>query len=310
MPGDSRINSIEMRSLILEALAIEDRKETPRGETFKNHGYRGTIYDLIAIVEYLAYQRNLIDKIVEIPQLSWAGQGEAPQYKRNTNFNEEEQDQFSEQFHFLFFQNVISLGAADYQGLYGNEFPYFHVTKYGIKCIAEKEVLPYDPDKYMKKLNATSSINDWESFYIEQSILCYNLGAYESSIIMLGLASEYLATSLIASMLNFLTKNEPLELIAFQKALKGKTKISQEYEKYEVSLANISKKYPTLVSLFPRIDNPAKVVYSTFLRLTRNELAHPALTKMDKMECLSLLIAYVKYCQTQHAYLDFYDSNS
>ncbi len=47
-----------------------------------------------------------------------------------------------------------------------------------------------------------------------------------------------------------------------------------------------------------------------YLRLTRNELAHPSGLKVDRVECLSLMTNYIKYCETQHKYLDFYIENS
>ncbi len=30
----------------------------------------------------------------------------------------------------------------------------------------------------------------------------------------------------------------------------------------------------------------------------------------DRIECLTMLISYIKYCETQHQYLDFYTSNT
>jgi len=48
------MTSIEMRSLILEALSAEDENDTPRGHTFKMYGYKGCTSDLRAITEYLA----------------------------------------------------------------------------------------------------------------------------------------------------------------------------------------------------------------------------------------------------------------
>ena len=67
---------------------------------------------------------------------------------------------------------------------------------------------------------------------------------------------------------------------------------------------------PTLKGLSPSLDNAAKAIYATYLRLTRNELAHPSGLKVDRVQCLSLMTSYIKYCETQHKYLDFYTANS
>jgi len=72
------------------------------------------------------------------------------------------------------------------------------------------------------------------------------------------------------------------------------TKISQRYTEYERFLkqcidnkdSNGNYKYPQLRVLSPSLDGSAKSIYATFLRLTRNELAHSACVKMDRMESL------------------------
>ena len=52
----------------------------------------------------------------------------------------------------------------------------------------------------MNKISSIQSIDEWEKFYIEQSLKCYNADAFEAALIMLGLAGEYLATKLIEKM--------------------------------------------------------------------------------------------------------------
>lgn len=309
------MSSIEMRTLILEALSIDDPENTPLKRTFPMYEYKGCISDLRAIVEFLAIKHGLIDEVAKTPLSAWGTPGGIWQYGQETSLSDEEVNLFTEEFHLLMFQNVLSPGAQRY---YGDSWPYFHVTKYGLECLKKQDILPYDPDGYMKKINNISSIDDWEIFYIYQSLVCYNAGAFESSIIMLGLAGEYLATRLIDSMGNFLFKQEPTFSRQFSAALKGKNTISQRYNEYENILKKISalkfhsgnNKYPQLNSLSPSLDGAAKSVYATYLRLTRNELAHPSQVKLDRIECLTLVTSYIKYCETQHKYLDFYVSNS
>jgi len=189
---NKNINSLEMQSLILEALYTKNEDDTPRKQTFAMHDYKGCISDLFSIVECLAIKNNLIDKVAEIPLNVWGTPGVRLTYRRNTSFNENELTLSNEEIRLFMFQNVISPGAFG-RG-YGDDWPYFHVTQYGQECLAKRDILPYDPEKYMKRLQAISSFDEWESFYVEQSLKCFNFGAMESSIIMLGLAGEYLAT--------------------------------------------------------------------------------------------------------------------
>ena len=314
--GGTLVTSLEMRNLIFEALSEENPENTPNGNTFKVHKYRGTVADLRTIVEYIAIKHNLIEQKVAIPRLGWGSPGENPMYERNTNLTDENLDLFTEEVHILVNRNILSPGAL---GGYGDHLPYFHVTEYGLKCLEKRDVLPYDPDGYMNKISSIQSVDEWEKFYVEQSLKCYNADAFEAALMMIGLAGEYLATKLIEKMNDFLLNNEASLQTTYQTALQGKRVISQRYAEYENVLGRVINlkdpatnlyKYQTLRNLSPTLDGAAKAVYATYLRLTRNELAHPSGLQLDRIECLTFMTSYIKYCETQHNYLDFYVANS
>ena len=313
--ASSRITSIEMRKLIFEALAIEDPEKTPRKSTFKQYGYRGCVNDLRTIVESLAIERGLIEKVCEVRMSAWACPGEILYFMTNTNFNDEEDNLFNEEFHGLVYQNIISPGAT---GNMGNELPYFHVTKYGLSCIAEQEVLPYDPDGYLNKIRA-SGADDWDEFYIKEALTCFNAGAYSSAVIMLGLLGEYLATRLVEQLELFLQKNEGTMVASYTGAMNPRDPISQKYQVYEQYIDQLAKKkdsatstrvYPDLFNLKSLLDDPAKATYSTFVRLTRNDLAHPSRARIERIECLMLFVTFTKYFDIQKKYLTYLKANS
>ena len=311
---DYKISSIEMRNLIFEALSIDDASKTPRNQTFKQFHYCGCISDLIAIVDFLAIERGLIPRVIDVFQKAWGNPGDSLFYGSNTNFTPQNLDVFFEELYYLINQNVISPGA---NGNYGINLPYFHVTEHGLKCLASREILPHDPDGFLARVK-TSGADQWEEFYIGEALKCYNSGAWNASIAMLGLAGEYLAEKLIEGLKDFLRKNEVALLSNYLSQLGNKKKISEKYAIYEKYLSKIQDKkkadgthqYPDLNSLKRLIDIPAKSVYATFLRLTRNEVAHPSQLKVEKSEALVLYISYLKYCEIQHKYLVFYRNNS
>ena len=161
------MTSLEMRNLIFEALAEKNPEKTPWKKTFEMYGYRGTVSALRALVEYIGIEHGVIEKVVEIPTMAWGVPGEYPYYLSNTNLDNDNLDLFNEEVHLMTYHNILSPGAI---GGYGDSFPYFHVTKYGLKCIEERDIFPYDPDAYMQKISSISSIDEWEKFYIEQSL--------------------------------------------------------------------------------------------------------------------------------------------
>ncbi len=309
------MTSLEMRNLIFEALAENDPKNTPDGHTFDNYGYKGCVSNLRSIVEFIAIKYGLIEKVVEIPKIAWGAQGDNPWFKKNTNFDEDNLNLFNEELYILINHNVLSPGAI---GNYGDNLPYFHVTKYGLNCLENRDVLPYDSIGYMEKISAISNIDDWEKFYIEQSLKCFNADAFEAAMLMIGLAGEYLANKLIENMATFLKTREVSLYSIYQDALQNKRAISQKYLEYEEILGKVLNikddsnhyKYPELREFSPLLDGAAKAIYATYLRLTRNGLAHPSNLKMDRVECFTIMTCYIKYCETQYKYLSYFTAHS
>ena len=250
------MTSLEMRNLIFEALAEKNPEKTPWKKTFEMYGYRGTVSALRALVEYIGIEHGVIEKVVEIPTMAWGVPGEYPYYLSNTNLDNDNLDLFNEEVHLMTYHNILSPGAI---GGYGDSLPYFHVTKYGLKCIEERDIFPYDPDAYMQKISSISSIDEWEKFYIEQSLKCYNADAFESALIMLGLAGEYLATQLIEKMESFLANKEPTLQATYVNALQGKNVVSQRYAEYE----NITD----FEAIFERVKNQCDLFWLENLNL-------------------------------------------
>lgn len=58
--------------------------------------------------------------------------------------------------------------------------------------------------------------------------------------------------------------------------------------------------------LLPEMDSVAKQVYTNFTRITRNSLAHPSDTKMERIEVLMIFISFIKYCETQYGFIDYF----
>ena len=312
----SRITEIEMRKLIFLALSEESPENTPRKETFKQHSYRGSIDDLRPIVEHFAIKNGLIEQVVEIKFQTWDCPGEIPHYMDNTNFNLAELDVFNEEIYCLLFQNVISVGSSAGFGM----LPFFHVTTLGKKCLEEGkyEILPFDQDDYLSSIKKYNP-NDWEEFYVSEALRCYNCGAYSAAITMLGILGEYIAEQLISALDMFLAKNEPTLQANFNTELSKHRFISNKYGEYETMLDQVvnSKdpsgqnwKYPSIRNITPKLDGPTKKIYNTYVRLTRNSLAHPTDLRMERAETLMLFISFTKYFQIQHKYLDEFKSLS
>lgn len=309
------MKAFEMMTMILEALSIDDVAKTPRGQCFAEYGYKGTLYDLRLIVEHLCIERGLIEKVYDLPNGAWGTPGDNPIYPISTNFDEKHLNLFTEQIHLMCARNIISPGA--YRS-YGAELPYFHVTEYGLKCIGERRVLPYDQDGYIAQIKSCIGYDDWDVYYVEQCIKCFNHGLYDAAIMALGLASEYIAERIIAEYSNWLTKNEPVDAAAFSTSLTKKKNISDRYSEYRTSMEKVANyrdaaaawKYTDLHRYKSQLDSHAHDAFMNYLRMTRNSLAHPAQHIMDDAETLMLIVCYVSYFKKQQNFLQYYILNA
>ena len=137
---------------------------------------------------------------------------------------------------------------------------------------------------------------------------------------MLGIEGEYLADRVIDLYLAFLDKNEPTEKSVLEAALNTRCgKISLKYAEYCKSLDRAKGKkdptsgvllYPDLKALNPRMDSSAHNAFMNYLRLTRNELAHPSSAIMEPSETMLLIVSFLKYFEMQNQFLDFYANHS
>lgn len=313
---ECRFSAFEMTQYILRALDLEDESKTTNKQTFKMYGYGGSLNDLFLIVEDLAINDGKIEKVMDVRRSAW-GIGEVRKICGDgTNLNNKEINLFMERVFYLLYQMVLAPGNA-YD--ISTSLPWIHVTEYGLKCIAEREILPYDSDGYLKRIKACSKHDDWDIHYLSQSLKCFNVGVYDAAMMILGVEGEYLANRIIERYLVFLDKNEASEKSALETALMSCTgKISSRYQEYCNSLSRVKNikdasgnpKYPDLKALSPRMDSAGHSAFMNYLRLTRNELAHPSSAIMEPSETMLMIVSFLKYFEIQNKFLEYYESNA
>lgn len=304
------LTSLEIRSLMLEVLAYEADDIGSDGKTFKQYGYQGTQSDLYRLLEGLAIKKTLINEIVTLSGSAWAAHGYSLIPSSTTNFSKNEIKKIYEQFHLLIRQGVLAPGGAG--SGYGDYLPYFHVTDHGLKCLEERDLLPYDIDGYLDKIRAIPSISEWSEFYIQQALQCYNADCMEASIIMLGLANENIIIESSDTLLKYLDFNDLEEYGSMKKELDASRTASERFSFYKKFFNKIKGKISDseFKAMLPLNDNSAFESYSNFTRITRNQLSHPSETQMERIEVLMIFISFIKYCETQYGFIDYFKDNS
>ncbi|NYB72815.1 hypothetical protein HZF24_01525 [Sedimentibacter hydroxybenzoicus DSM 7310] len=302
------LSSIEIRSLMLDTLAYDGDDIDAEGKTFKSYGYQGTQSDLYRLMEGLAIKRGLLKLDIPLRGSAWSGDGIILYPQSTTNFSFSDIQNIYEQFHLLLNQGIIAPGAV---GNYGQNLPDFHVTKYGLRCLEEHEILPYDVDGYLRRINSIPSISKWVEFYIKEALQCYNANCMEAAVIMLGLSSEKILDEQIDALLRYLYRNYTDEFSLMQTEVSNIRFASAKfncYKKYfDMIKNNISDQ--TFKDMLPLVDRVSFQAYANFTRITRNGLAHPSDTKMERIEVLMIFISFIKYCQTQYGFINYYINN-
>lgn len=308
MAEERSLSSIEVRTLMMDTLAYEGDDIDTEGKNFKMYGYRGTQSDLFRLMEGLAVKMGIIANHIPLRGAAWGGSGLMLHPHSTTNFGHKDIQLIYEQFHVLLNQGVIAPGAI---GNYGPNLPNFHVTDYGLKCLEEREILPYDVDGYLSKIKGIPGITEWVEFYIKEALQCYNANCMEAAVIMLGLSNEKIIDELNSSLLDFLSRNYPTEHGLMSASLTSARTASDKYTCYTQHFSTIKRLITDQIfkDMLPLMDRVAIDSYANFTRITRNGLAHPSDTKMERMEVLMIFISFVKYCEVQYGFKDYYDNH-
>ena len=302
--SDKELSLLEIRNLMLETLSYENDDIDLEGKNFKMYGYRGTQEDLFRLMENLAIKKELINNDIRKRVGAWGASGALLHPGSSTNFSDDQLNKVYESFHLLLNQGIISPGAV---GNMGPNLPNFHVTDYGLRCLKEREILPYDIDDYLYSLNKIENLDEWVKFYIQQSLMCFNANCFDASLIMVGLANEFLVEVLIKEYSGYLGKANSSKKSLFDSNIEAETTVSGKYRVYREHLKDTSMKSDKeLKKLNIHLDVLANETYLSYLRLTRNELAHPASIKTDRITSLMIFISLIKYCDKQCKFINYF----
>lgn len=297
------LSKIKLKNLMLEVLGDEDFcKKYTNGDSFINT-YGAHQDNLFMLTELIAIEKGLIEDRGMCSVAAWGASRGNLHAGDNTNFNINEIESLWEVFYILLSNNIIGPGE------YGtsSSLPYFHITEHGKLCIQQRDILPYDIDGYLNKLDEIDELNEWVRFYMYEALKCYNANCYNASTVMIGLSSEVLVEELISQFSKLLGKTryeyEPKTSLQcgqktikefFDEKIKKQTKISLKYEEFTKVFTGIKNLQDDLVNI---MDTSARNAFFTFLRLSRNEVSHCMEIKKDESETLLLFISFIKYCR-------------
>ncbi|APQ59832.1 hypothetical protein PPOLYM_02539 [Paenibacillus polymyxa] len=309
MSNTQELSNLEIRNLILEVLGYEKDDIDLEGNTFKKYGYQGSTADLYRLLDGLLIVKRIRTGDLKGRAAAWGTNGLTLYEGSTTYLTRSEILKLYQEFNNLLTQGVIAPGAY---GHYGDHLPFFHVTEYGLKCVGERELLPYDQDGYLAKLKQVQGVDEWIVFYITEALRCFNANCINSSMINIGLAGEVIIEKLCEGFLAFLEKNNSDHHISFERELANERQVSAKYNVYNKFRDRYSKlpEGTDLKGMLASLDKSSTAIYATYTRLTRNSVTHPNEIIMDRMKVLMFFITFVDYCELQYKFLNYYNHNS
>jgi hypothetical protein len=204
----------------------------------------------------------------------------------------------------LIIQGIIVPGVPNQLGSSG--LPAFVVTPWGKQCLENKEYLTFDAGKYIERIRmAIPTIDIRIVLYLKDALASFRVGAYLSSAVMTGVASEKALLLLRDGIEAALSAPDRRKKFADNTKGISISRIYQEIwkrlEPNQAVLAQALNREDVKVELSGIFD---------LIRKTRNEAGHPTGREITRDEADSMLHLFPVYCKTVYATLDWLRTNS
>ena len=176
---------------------------------------------------------------------------------------------------------------------------FFHVTEYGRQCLEAGEVVPHDPDGYMKRLanRVGGQLDDIVALYVHESLLTFVARRYLASAVMLGVASERCVDMLCSQLVEHPASSDSGSKLEKDLERAGRS-VKQRFDLVREKL--LAEQLP------PQLRDALEIQLGgifTLIRYTRNEAGHPAGRDVDRGIANANLGLFPSYCERVYGLL-------
>jgi len=186
-------------------------------------------------------------------------------------------------------------------------WPFLRLTEYGERCTQLSQVLPHDPDGYLRDFLAAVPYSDPVILeYLTEALQCFLRNLNRACAVMLGAASEKAILLLIDSYADSIADpNRKAQVkVQFEKG----TSIFRKYETFEKGFASVKPMMPK--SLTDNADSLMRGVFD-LIRNSRNDAGHPASGILVSRDITySHLRLFLPYCQRIYGLIGWFATNS
>jgi hypothetical protein len=192
------------------------------------------------------------------------------------------------------FMAFIVEGVITYGQNQGNAGPdRFSLSQYGEDCVKSRDILPHDPENFLRHVQRNVGFAPTEKRFVEQALQAYLRNLPDASAVMLGCASEYLVISLAEALAN----SDPGKEKRTEDAIKS-GKAARMLDTVNCRLASLRQSGDprALPDALEKIRDTQYRAAGDVIRLSRNQAGHPHLGgPADRDYCYTLLRLFVIY---------------
>lgn len=198
-------------------------------------------------------------------------------------------------------QEILMIGYNEFNP----NLPHISITEYGKQVLESGELLPYDPDGYLKRLkteipNLDSTIED----YMFESLHAFQRGLMLSCAVMIGGASEQAFLLFLETFTNALTN--PIEKSHFLK-LQESIKTKKKFDETKNKLMSIRTTLPKELS--NELEFQFDGIFN-LIRLARNDAGHPSGRKIERDMAYAYLLSFRIYCKKMYELIDYFANHT
>jgi hypothetical protein len=261
--------------------------------------FEGQLANLTNAVDELARQRGLMDD--PNAQQNTGGYGTHVVARYDPNAGRENAARVQSILWDLLIEGIVRPGLND--GL-NNNLPFFHVTDFGRHVFANGPHSPYDPDGYLKRLQADiSNLDPVIITYLNEALHTFRIGCLLSSTVTLGCASEKAFLLLVEAYAAALPKAQEEK---FRKETENRM-IKRQFEEFSKRLESHLK--PKLTGdVKDDLDVTLGGVFA-MMRNMRNDAGHPTGRQVQREIAYANLTVFPTYLRKIHSLIDWLGAN-
>lgn len=200
----------------------------------------------------------------------------------------------------LIFEGVLTIGFNKAN----DKWPFISVSRKGRKLLND-DISIYDVDGIISYFSSQiTNIDPIIISYISECLHTYKKGAYMSSCVMLGCATEKAILLLIESYIEWIRREFPNEVKKFDNS-KNKM-ISRRFDEFVKSI----KAHKNDITN-PIADDFEVIINSVFtvIRKNRNNMGHPTGQSIDRFELSAWIHVFRVHCKKIYELIAYFDNN-